>query len=146
VFHPWLNASTRPPTRTPRKPGTMNTIRCVAAICLVLLAVAGCSNRQPSQADADEARAALTAALDAWKDGGSPDSLRDRKPPGDFRDAHWDGGNRLTRYVVKSEERSGLSVRFTVELQLQHKDGTSRQRVVNYNADAGKAVVIRPDF
>jgi hypothetical protein len=123
----------------------MNVIRC-AAVCLALLVPAGCQKRLPPQADADEARAALTAALDAWKDGGSPEALRGRTPPVDFRDAHWDGGSRLTRYVVKAEERSGVSVRFTVELQLQHKDGTSRRRVVNYNADAGKAVVIRPDF
>ena len=95
--------------------------------------------------DSDVARDALTAALDAWKEGRPPESLLARTPPVDFSDVHQTGGSRLTRYQVKAEERSGLSVRFTVQLTLQ-KGGASRERLVVYNVDAGKAVVIRPDF
>ena len=96
--------------------------------------------------DPDVARDALTAALDAWKEGRPPESLLARTPPVDFRDVHQTGGSLLTRYQVEAEERSGLSVRFTVQLTLQQKDGASREQIVMFNVDAGKAVVIRPDF
>jgi hypothetical protein len=113
---------------------------------LLVLLPAGCQKRLPPETDPNKARAALTAALDAWKEGRPPESLRALEPPVDFRDTHWDNGSRLIRYRVKAEERSGVSVRFTVELSLQQKDGATRERVVAYNADAGQAVVIRPDF
>jgi hypothetical protein len=112
--------------------------------CLLLLAL-GCGKSLPPQTDPNQAREALTAALDAWKEGKSPESLRERKPPVDFRDVAWEKGGKLKSYTVKNEERHGLSVRFTVQLVLE-MDGTRRERVVTYNADAGKAVVIRPDF
>ena len=121
--------------------------RAVAAAFAALLALTGgCAKSLPPQADPVQSRAALTAALDAWKEGRPPESLRDREPRVDFRDPHWDKGSRLVRYEVKAEERSGASARFTVALVLRQPDGATRERLVNYNADAGPAVVIRPDF
>ncbi len=116
------------------------------AVASLLLLATGCGGGLPPQTDPDVARAALTAALDTWKAGEAPDTLRSRTPPVDFRDTSWDNGNKLSNYQVKSEERSGMSVRFTVELMLKQKDGASSQRVVVFNVDAGKTVVIRPDF
>lgn len=100
----------------------------------------------PPATDASLARASLVASLDAWKEGRSAETLRDRKPAIDFRDTQWEKGVRLIGYVMKAEESSGLSVRFTVQLQLQESNGTSRERAVVYVVDAGQAVVIRPEF
>ena len=118
----------------------------VFALALPLALGAGCGNRLPPETDKDQARQALTAALDAWKEGRPVESLRERTPPVDFRDINWESGSRLTRYEVKEEARSGLSVRFVVQLHLQQKDGTSRERAATYTVDAGQAVVIRPEF
>lgn len=116
------------------------------AVASLLFLATGCGKSLPPQTDPDVARAALTAALDTWKGGEAPDTLRTRTPPVDFRDTSWDNGSRLDTYLVKSEERSGMSVRFTVELMLKQKDGVSSQRVVVFNVDGGKTFVIRPDF
>jgi hypothetical protein len=89
---------------------------------------------------------ALVAALDTWKEGGSPDTLRERKPPIDFRDTNWESGNKLTKYVMEKEETSGLSARFTVKLSLVQASGEKRDRITVYNVDTGTAIVIRPDF
>lgn len=117
-----------------------------AAVAALLSLAAGCGRDLPPETDPAVAREALTAALDAWKEGRAPDTLRQRTPPVDFAEPQWDKGGRLTDYQVKKEERSGVSVRFTVRLQVRQKDGTSRERTATYNVDAGKAVVIRPDF
>ena len=116
-----------------------------AGPALLLLLAAGCGKGLPPEMDANQAREALTAALDAWKAGRSPDTLRQNTPPVDFRDVAWERGARLTGYQVKAEERFGLSVRFTVGLRLQ-QNGGDRERVAVYNVDAGPTVVIRPNF
>ena len=111
----------------------------------VALALAGCGRAVPPPMEVKEARAALTAALDAWKEGRAPEALRGHTPPVDFRDVHWERGDRLARYEVEKEETSGLSARFTVRLFLAGGAGPNPRRVV-YNADAGERIVIRPDF
>ena len=112
---------------------------------LLPLAVAGCGGGLPPPADAKVARAALTAALDAWQEGQPPEKLRERTPPVDFKDVGWDQGAKLKKYEVTKEEVSGLSARFTVKLTLAEKSGAARTRVTVYSADAGPTVVIRPD-
>ena len=57
-------------------------------VALLLFLATGCGKGLPPQMDPDVARTALTAALDAWKEGRTPESLRDRTPPVDFRDTN----------------------------------------------------------
>jgi len=123
-----------------------DTGRGAAGLALLLCLAGGCGKGLPPETDAGQAREAIVAALDAWKEGRAPETLRERRPPVDFRDVQWENGSRLTAYEVKGEERSGLSVRFTVQLALQEKGGGSRERVVVYNVDAGQTMVIRPVF
>jgi hypothetical protein len=118
----------------------------IPSLALLVLLAAGCQKDLPPLTDPDVAREALAAALDAWKEGRSPETLLARTPPIDFSDIRRDAGSRLTQYRIADEERSGLSVRFTVRMTLQQKNGASRERTVVFNVDAGKAVVIRPDF
>lgn len=121
------------------------SISCVS-VGFLTLAAAGCSKGLPPKMDLPQARVALTTALDAWKEGQAPESLRARQPPIDFRDVAWEQGNRLLRYEVAKEETAGLSARFTVQLSLVDAGGATRSEAVIYNADAGSMIVIRPNF
>src|SRR4051812_45208588 len=96
---------------------------------------AGCGRGLPPTMDVGEARAAVAAALDTWKDGGSPEKLRARKPTVDFRDLSWDQGSKLKKYDIEKQEQSGTSARVTVTLNVAEKSGMSRTRVVVYNVD-----------
>jgi hypothetical protein len=116
------------------------------AVLVLACLVAGCGRATPPTMDLGEARTALSAALDAWKDGRASEPLRDRRPPVDFRDVEWDRGASLARYEIEKGEPSGLSARFTVKLYLTDKAGANRTRAVCYNVDAGPTIVIRPDF
>lgn len=112
-------------------------------IALVLM-VAGCGRKLPPTMDVTEARAAVAASLDVWKEGGSPARLRERTPSVDFRDLNWDKGTSLKKYAIEKEEAAGSSVKVTVKLHLMEKSG-ARTSVVVYIVDAGPAIVVRPD-
>ncbi len=124
----------------------MRTVKVFSGLALAALFTVGCGARLPPKTDLAQARTALTAALDAWKEGRAIETLKDQNPPVDFRDVHWDRGVKLTKYLVEKEETSGLSARFSVKLFLAEKAGESRERVIAYNADTGPTIVIRPDF
>jgi hypothetical protein len=114
----------------------MRTIIGLAA----LLSAAGCARPLPPEMDAATARESITAALEAWK------GDRQTETPIDFRDPAKDAGAKLLRYAIKSEERYGVSMRFSVELALRTKDGRERSRTTQYTVDAAKVVVIRPEM
>lgn len=115
------------------------------AFALATLMAAGCGRSPPPSMDVAEARAAVVAALDAWKDGAPAQRLRERAPAIDFRDLSWDNGASLKKYAVEKEETAGASAKVTVRLHLTEKSGAGRTRVVVYNVDAGPTIVIRPD-
>ena len=116
-----------------------------AVLGLVLPLAAGCGRGLPPQTDVAEAKAAVTAALDVWKNGESPEKLRQRKPPVDFKDLNQDRGSKLRNYEVEKETSSGVSASISVKLHLTEKSGMNRTRVVVYNVDAGPTIVVRPD-
>ncbi len=120
----------------------------VCLFCLCLGWAAGCSKNAalPPETDPNAAREAMTAALDAWKEGKTPDSLKQKQPPVDFRDTNWEKGSILKDYTIKADERFGVSIKLTVQLQLQDKDGNIRERIAVYNVDTGPTMVIRPNF
>lgn len=118
-------------------------------LCPMLIAfvVAGCRQTAlPPATDTGQAREALTAALQTWKEGRPAETLRERSPAIDFRDTNWEQGARLQDFAVEKTETSGLSARFTVKLLLAGSSGGARERVVIYNADTGKGIIIRPNF
>ena len=99
----------------------------------------------PPRTDVSLAQGALTTALDTWKDGQPSESLRERTPPIDFRDMSWEQGSKLRNFEVQKAEVAGVSAKFTVKLDVTEKSGAKRTRIVVYNADAGQAIIIRPD-
>lgn len=113
---------------------------------LALLLAAGCGNSLPPQADPDQARAALRAALDAWQKGESAESLARGVPPVYFNDPKCGAGVQLLGYKLDDGHGfHGQSVRLPVVLSLKQKDGTTKDRKTAYLVDTSPAVVIVPD-
>jgi hypothetical protein len=121
--------------------------RAGGAWALLALAITGCQRSSlPPAVDTKQAGEALRAALETWKEGKPAAALKERSPPVDFRDTHWEQGERLKDFAVQQVETSGQSARFTVKLVLTSEAGQARERVVIYNADAGRSIIIRPNF
>jgi hypothetical protein len=125
----------------------MNQTRLWAAVAgPALLLLAGCGDGLPPVTDEAAALNAVTAALDAWKAGKPVEALRERSPAVDFSDPAQTAGSALTDYKVVGQERAGQSSRVTVKMTIRTKDGATKERTTAYTVDAGKMIVIRPDF
>lgn len=119
------------------------TLRLMPQLILLLaLGVAGCaSGSLPPPADPDEARKTLATALDAWKAGGTAESLAGGRPPIYFNDLRSD--QQLLAYAIADgHEMYGQSVRLTVTLTLKMPDGSTKERKVTYLVDTAPALVI----
>jgi hypothetical protein len=114
-----------------------------AAGGLVLLAAIGCSRGSlPPKADPDQARIALRAALDAWQQGETSDSLAARQPPFYFNDPKCVSDVKLVRYTLdEGHEYHGQTVRLTAMLYLNLKDGP-KEKKAKYLIDTSPVVVI----
>jgi hypothetical protein len=109
---------------------------------LLAVLVVGCGGGSlPPQADPDEARRTLTAALDAWKGGETAEALTARQPPIYFNDLKPE--HRLLSYAIADgHEMYGQSVRLSVTLSLKLPDGSTKERKVTYLIDTAPARVI----
>ena len=127
----------------------MITVRKGRAVVLGALAlfVAGCSTGPPlpPAANPDEARVALTTALEAWKKGGNArEELAARTPPIYFNDPRCGPDVKLIAYQLdESHTGYGQSVQITVVLSFQ-KDGRVVEKKVSYLVDTAPAIVIVP--
>jgi len=93
----------------------------------------GC--RQPSAPapsyDAQQAREALTTALDAWKSG-SLEQLARRKPPVRFSDEDLLSGAELLSYDLDSATAFGPHQDVRVDLVLRDRRGTTLNKTATY--------------
>lgn len=101
----------------------VNRVSFRASIFFVGLLSLGC--RQPSVKDyvPDDAaaRAALTTALDAWKEGNRPDQIGASDPAVQAQDIQWRDGQKLVAYEVvgtASAPTDDPNRRYTVKLTL----------------------------
>lgn len=109
---------------------------------LVAVLAVGCGGGSlPPQANPDEARKTLAAALDAWKAGETAEALAARQPPVYFNDLKAE--HRLLAYTIADgHEVYGRSVRLSVTLSLKLPDGSTKERKVTYLIDTAPALVI----
>jgi hypothetical protein len=115
------------------------TWRTLAA--LIAISAAGCGSKMPSAADPERARASLTTALDAWRNGDSPDTLQKRSPAIYFNDEVWQSKVGLAGYEITNGESSGRGYRCDVNLVL-HGGEPNAPRRVSYLVDTHPAIVI----
>ena len=113
----------------------------LAALC----GLAGCWASHPGPSDPGAARAALAAALDAWKGGATPDEYRQAAPAVTVSDRHWQKGTKLVAYEIDGDGKpDGFDVQFPVKLTVQDAAGKKTQEKAVYNVStAPKLVVVR---
>ena len=98
-------------------------MRRLSWILLVLAAVSGCGSGNAPLPSASEAKAALQAALDAWKEGKPASSLVEAKPSIQAVDHDWTVGKVLDAYVIGDEQAGEGSKTFPVTLTLKGASG-----------------------
>jgi hypothetical protein len=91
-----------------RRPG-------LGAALMIALALPACGGPSMNPG-ADRARAALDAALAAWKSGGKPGDIPGTDPPVQAVDNDWTNGRKLAGFEVLREEPSESDKRFAVRL------------------------------
>jgi hypothetical protein len=116
-----------------------------AGLLLAALAL-GCGGQTP--ADPDQARATLTMALDAWRDGRTIDEVTNGSPPITVADPAWKAGFKLSRYEVAETTRAaGFDLKMPVQLWLEDAKGKAVQENVKYTVSVQPArTVIRAPF
>ena len=118
-------------------------------LCLLLGLLAGCGTPEEikPQGDADAAKAALQAALDAWK-AGKPPAESQTAPALVWTDEDWKAGAKLSDYhLVGDPEQSGGHWRVFADLTLEEKGKKSAPTRVCYGVTLGEpTVIIRSDF
>jgi hypothetical protein len=101
------------------------------------LGLAGCGGSQPPPmaGTPESTRAALAAALDAWKAGKTSRELSGQSPPLYFVDDDFTRGTKLFDYKVEGEGKPlGTGYSYVVTLTLQDRGGGTRTKKVAYTA------------
>jgi hypothetical protein len=116
--------------------------RCLWAFLALVLAL-GCGRGLPSPASADKGEEAIRTALEAWKQGETPEALQRRSPPLWVNEPEWTAGNRLLAYDLADKvEPFGRQLRCTVKLALQDKGGKTYEKRIGYQIDTNPNLVI----
>ncbi len=126
--------------------------RSSAAVVVVLaaLTLSGCGASSVAHAvDPPRARDALKTALDTWKGGQTPDSLKSSSTPITVQDLDWAGGAKLVDYQILDDGKAldaNLSVR--VKLVLDGRDkktGRANEKTVWYLVGTSPSVTVFRD-
>lgn len=120
----------------------------VGSVVVLSLAL-GCGRKAaPPAVEPKDARDGLTAALEAWKNGETKQSLLQRSPSIQFEEPKWDKGFRLLNYkIMPKDDRDGRMSRLTVQLSLKDKNGEDSESEIAYTVDTyGRIAIVRSDW
>jgi hypothetical protein len=122
-----------------------NQATAAAGLAAIAIAagLAGCGGQTP--ADPNEARATLSKALDAWRDGRTIDDVNNGSLSIVVTDPSWKAGFKLSRYqVADTAAATGFDLKIPVELWLEDPKGKAVQEKVKYTVSTKPArTVIR---
>jgi hypothetical protein len=107
----------------------------LTATAVLLLLAGGCSERPKTAApvNADQARSTLKTALDAWRDGKTPDSLQQGSPRIVVQDMDWKQGMTLKSYqLIGSGDERDANLECAVKLSLVDPQGKPLEKTVTY--------------
>jgi len=111
--------------------------------CLVI--IGGCG--KPYQVQPQVAVNTLKAALDSWKNGKTPDSLKDAKPPIIVQDMDWMGGAKLIAFEIQDEGKPvDANLYAKVKLKLHDSTGAESEKIVTYCVGTGPSLTVFRDM
>jgi len=102
---------------------------------ILMLAAAGCGSGPPQSAPVNPsiARDTLTAAMDTWKFGETPESMKDLTPAVIVQDQDWTSGLKLVDYeVVDASKEVNANLYAKVKLSLEDDKGAKSEKTVTY--------------
>jgi hypothetical protein len=109
----------------------------------LLASAAGCGRAKPQPANAELARETLRTALETWKQGESPDSLRSGTTPIHVADQDWTRGAQLLDYQIDLRDQMfGGALRCQVKLSLQDPRGKKRIKKAIYSIATEEVIFI----
>jgi hypothetical protein len=112
-------------------------------LALTPLGWAGCRGMSPPRpADRVEARQALRIALDTWKKGAGPGSLKVSEPPIQVVDHQWRSGYQLVGYQVKGDCPLGANLRCQVQLALKNTKGKPLHKRAVYSIGTSPVLTV----
>jgi hypothetical protein len=112
-------------------------------MCTGLLALQlGCSQTLEKPVDPAQASEVVKTAFDAWKEGESYGSLKERQPPLYFNEPEWESGKKLMSYEAGPVTLTGRQGRCSVKVKLQDKTGKVTERTIGYQVETTPAQVI----
>jgi hypothetical protein len=105
-------------------------------LVFVSLGVAGgCGNSVRIDPGVDTGRAALDAALSAWKSGAPVGDVAETKPPVRAVDSNWAAGKKLASFEVGRAEPGAVPPRWSVTLQFEGQASPVETRYVVVGTD-----------
>ena len=111
------------------------------ASSLIVLQV-GCGQTLEKPVDTAEAAEVVKTAFDAWKQGESYGSLKQRQPPLYFNEPEWESGKKLVSYEAGPVTLTGRQGRCSVKLKLQDQTGKVTERTIGYQVETTPTQVI----
>ena len=84
----------------------------------------------------------VKTAFDAWKQGESYSSLKERQPPLYFNEPEWESGKKLVSYEAGPVTLTGRQGRCSVKVKLEDKSGKVTERTIGYQVETTPAQVI----
>lgn len=111
----------------------------------VLLLTLGCGPGAPPAADKPRALSALRMALQSWKSGEPPDSLKNTLSI-QMVDPAWERGSKLEKFEIDetSAQPSGFDLGVPVKLWFENSGGSAK--TIKYTVSTSPALVITRDF
>lgn len=111
-------------------------------VLVVLLAAAGCGG--PSQAQINDAKAAVAECLEVWKKGGKLADLKSLSRPVDFQDGTWHQGDTLVSYDLTRASYNARDkvIRCDAKLTLKSRRGKPRTEEVAYDVTLGNPMKV----
>jgi hypothetical protein len=84
----------------------------------------------------------LRVALDTWKKGAAPGSLKEGEPSIQIVDHQWRSGYQLIRYQVGNDRPLGANLRCQVQLALKNPKGKSLQKKAVYSVGTSPVLTV----
>jgi hypothetical protein len=105
----------------------------------------GCdsSSSGPPGLNQGVANSSLTAALDAWKQGQTPESLQQGSPSIIVVEPQWNAGAKLVSYqVLEPSTSDGSNLHVPVELELEDGAGVKSKLKVQYTVGTSPKITV----